>query len=401
MVYSSRSGDEKLPSVATSSQRVARDQVIDVIRGLCILSMVLSHTARDSPLDTYLHLAWVDGASGFFLMSGLVLGIVQRRTVDARGVATGQRRTIRRIGVLYATQMMLVAAAIVVAPLRVNDFRIWPDVRAYSGWPDFLWHAATLQVNPKDLDVLPAYIAIFVLLLIALPALTRYGAKPVLLGSLALYVASTPFEQLTTPWRGDASAKLAQFNWGCWQLLFISAFVVGWYWQDKNIGALLLRKRIVMMAGVALVVIYAVATGVSHLGRPGEFLIDNLFEYKRNNPPGRVVLAWLAFIVLYGAFTWLARRGRLALLRRESATLGRWSLNAYVILCLSVSVSALIPGYAGPNWRAMTLAVAVCLTALSWAHLRDGRAAAARKRHESARASDSLEARVPTPDPLP
>lgn len=360
--------------MSAGSKILGRDQAIDVIRGVCIVSMILSHTARDSPLDTYLHLAWVDGASGFFLMAGLVLGMVQRRTVDTKGLGAAQRRFARRLGIVYAAQLILVAAAIAVAPLRVNDFRDWPHVGEYSGRPSFVLHALTLQVNPKDLDVLPVYIMIFAMALVALPVLVRFGPWPVAIGTGVVYVLSTVFRSATTLPRGIGDDATA-FSWGCWQALFFSGFLVGWYWREKGIGPVLLRRTSVLAAAAAGVVVYAGATLVDLTGRPGEFLVDHLVDNKHGNAPGRVVLAWLTFVVLYGVITWLLRRGRVALVRQELATLGRRSLDAYVVLGLSVSLSAVVPGYAGPNGRAMALAVSVCLVALLWAHVRDRRAA--------------------------
>jgi hypothetical protein len=356
--------------MGSRSRSASRDQAVDVIRGLCIVSMVLSHTARDSPLDTYLHLDLVDGASGFFLMSGLVLGMVQRRVVDRDGLRAGEVRFARRLGLLYVAQLVLVAAAIAVAPLRVNEFRVWPSVGEYSGWPSFVLHVLALQVNPKDLDVLPVYIVVFALAAVVLPLLLRFGVRPVAVGLGVLYAAATVVPSATTLPRGFMDGPSA-FNWGTWQLLFFSGFLVGWCWRERGIGELLLQRRVVLAAGSGAVVVYAGAYLVSTFGAPGELVFEQLFEDKRNNAPGRLVLAWLVFVVLYGLVTWLIQQGRLVLVRTEAATLGRGSLSAYVILCLSVSVSALLPGYEGPNGVAMALALAVCIVALVWAHLRE------------------------------
>lgn len=376
--------------MTTGAAQQRRDQAIDVIRGLCIVSMVLSHTARDSPLDTYLHLSWVDGASGFFLMAGLVLGMVQRRTVQRSGLGAAERRFGRRLVLLYGAQLALVAVAVLAGTVRVNEFRIWPDAADHGGWGGLVLDALLLRVNPKDLDVLPVYVLLFLLALLALPVLVRWGPWPVAVGSAGVYVLATVYPHLATLPRGTGDPSA--FNWGGWQALFASGFLVGWYWREADVAARVLRRRVVAVAAALGVLVYAGADLVDRTGPLGESLVDNLFEDKRDNAPGRVLLAWCTFVVLYAGVTWLVRRGRARRLRAELEVLGRWSLDAYLVLGLSVSLSAVVPGYRGPAWQAMVLAVAVCLVALGWAHLRERRRRPAPVRRAAAAEEDALRA---------
>jgi hypothetical protein len=95
---SSRIGRVAAPSGVAGG---GRDRAIDVLRGLCIVSMTTAHLAAGSRPWQVFHLGtFVDGAVGFGFLSGLVLGMTQRRTID-RG------RPARR-------------AAKAVAPLRVD-----------------------------------------------------------------------------------------------------------------------------------------------------------------------------------------------------------------------------------------------------------------------------------------
>ena len=60
-----------------------RDPTIDVIRGICIASMVIGHSANGSLLYHLTHGAiWIDAATGFVLLAGLVIGVVQSRTAS-------------------------------------------------------------------------------------------------------------------------------------------------------------------------------------------------------------------------------------------------------------------------------------------------------------------------------
>src|SRR4051812_42249003 len=59
-----------------------RNRAIDMLRGLCIVSMTTAHLAAGSwPWQVFHVAVLVDGAVGFVLLSGIVLGITQHRNV--------------------------------------------------------------------------------------------------------------------------------------------------------------------------------------------------------------------------------------------------------------------------------------------------------------------------------
>lgn len=61
--------------------------------------MIASHLAAGSFLDKVSHPSvWVDGASGFVLFSGILIGIVQRSTRRRHGTAAGVRKLGKRMG---------------------------------------------------------------------------------------------------------------------------------------------------------------------------------------------------------------------------------------------------------------------------------------------------------------
>src|SRR4051794_18306348 len=110
---------------------------VDIIRGFCILSMVSSHLTVGSLLSRALHpFPAFDGAPGFVLLSGLVLGIVQHKRFAAHGLAAVEWKTVRRIGVIVVAQLSLVLLGLVVGLAAPHDGV--PPVREYS-ITDLVW----------------------------------------------------------------------------------------------------------------------------------------------------------------------------------------------------------------------------------------------------------------------
>ena len=86
-----------------------RDRRLDVIRGFCIVSMTIGHLVPSSGLDIWTHpFVWVDGATGFVVCSGIVLGVTQS------GGGRGTRPLLRRAAELHAIHVVLVVAAVAI-----------------------------------------------------------------------------------------------------------------------------------------------------------------------------------------------------------------------------------------------------------------------------------------------
>ena len=108
-----------------------RDHALDVVRGLCIVSMCTAHLAAGSwPYEVAHSAVWVDGAVGFVMLSGVVVGMVQRSTIDRSGLAAGQRRLLRRSAVIYAANLALCLVAFVVVALDPSRAGPYPKVEA-------------------------------------------------------------------------------------------------------------------------------------------------------------------------------------------------------------------------------------------------------------------------------
>ena len=66
-------------SLSTPTAQQRRDIAIDLVRCFCVISMTVGHIASSWPLTLATHpVLYSSGASGFVMLSGLVLGKVQR-----------------------------------------------------------------------------------------------------------------------------------------------------------------------------------------------------------------------------------------------------------------------------------------------------------------------------------
>ena len=123
----------RAPSMSAGPES-GRDRAIDVLRGLCIISMTTAHLAAGSWPWRIFHLGtFVDGAVGFVFLSGVVLGITQRRAIERAGLLAGQRKLLRRIVVIYCANIglcLLAFGMVAIDPVRESTY---PSVESLGG----------------------------------------------------------------------------------------------------------------------------------------------------------------------------------------------------------------------------------------------------------------------------
>jgi len=222
--------------------RPPRDRALDVVRGLCIVSMCTAHLAAGSWPYQVAHAAvWVDGAVGFVMLSGVVVGMVQRSTIDRSGLAAGQRKLLRRSAVIYAANLALCLVAFVVVALDPSRAGPYPSVEALGGGMSAVVATLTLQINPHYTSILSLYVVLLLLTTGAVGAPQRRRA-PVLIGaSLALYVAGRIWPAVFTfPVQPGVPGVV---NWSTWQLMFAGALLIGWYWREPAVRWALTSRR--------------------------------------------------------------------------------------------------------------------------------------------------------------
>lgn len=241
------------PPATVAAKRARRDTTIDVLRGLAILSMMVSHVAEETRLFTITHgLKFVDGAYGFVLFSGLVLGIVHRRLVVRTGALDQTRRKlVKRVWVLYVTHLATLGVALALRAASGRPERL-PTLDDLGGVGRGLFDLATLRIQPENYDILAMYVFLLVGALGALALLKHRLVWVLVAASGALYVASQlrhqGIQRASDAWHTYG----APWNLGAWQALFVFGLIAGWYWERELKALPAAAKRAIVAAGVAL-----------------------------------------------------------------------------------------------------------------------------------------------------
>lgn len=217
-------------SAGTSSWRYqpgasSRDLRLDLLRGLCLLKMVLNHLWRTPLHAVHLWTGFVSAAEGFFFISGVVVGIVHGGRSRRDGLAPTARALVQRGGQLYLANLGLVLAF---AALEAQRWLPSPAILSQ------LWERGWLGLLSFDhgyyLQVLPRYAVYLLVAPLALWALAAGRGSLVLLVSLLLWATnllshgSVRVPSLEQGTQGFAVAS--------WQLLFFGGMVLG-YHRDR------------------------------------------------------------------------------------------------------------------------------------------------------------------------
>ncbi|MDI9894219.1 OpgC domain-containing protein [Rhodococcus sp. IEGM 1381] len=354
-------------------RRPGRDQAIDVVRALCIVSMTFDHVARGSIGWHITHApVWYTGAMGFVLPSGLVVGMVYRGIVDRNGLRFGQLKVLRRARLVYISHVFLCALAffmVVLFPSRaaasasIDDTGVWGAI----------WRTLTLNINPPNASILSLY-AILLLLSVGAIWLLKRGQWGVLVAlSLLLYfLAQVSRDTFTFTRRAGGDGSI---NWGTWQTLFFLALLAGWYWQSSKIQDFL-RSRRTLLLSAAISLVLILSGQAFRLGMldnsPLYGIVFNIFG-RPNLGPGSIAMAFLFTFVTYRLCGSLCNKypGPLGL----TATIGRRSLDCYLILSILVIIEPI-----QPEGALMAIyPIPVLAIMLTWCLIRDRRGLAKRR----------------------
>jgi hypothetical protein len=345
---------------------VGRDRALDVLRGAAIISMTAAHVATDTYTYRLTHVPlWMDAAIVFVLLSGLVLGIVQRSSAN-KG-RTNYPRTARRAMALYVIYLAVLAIAVALRALTGAP-ALAPTPADHGGWGGLVFYALTLQMPAPNLTILPMYV---VLLLAAVPLLWMCAHRLAWAGMAAavaiwlLGVLSPAFTVM--PHIQDAGVP--RFNWATWLLPFALAFVVGWHWRQWDLARRLRTWPAIAVTGVLFVALVALSNVVD---RWELFELPRVLRaafFKWDVGLGVVLFGSTAIMFGYGL---VSRSGSLLIARyplRWLALIGSWSLDSFVIQCLFV---VLVPVVA-PHAPDPAILIAALLVMTAWALLRQKR----------------------------
>ncbi|HWT40053.1 MAG TPA: OpgC domain-containing protein [Dongiaceae bacterium] len=211
-----------LEAVKKVSERIV---TFDLMRGYFLFVILLNHLEfypDGLSLLTGESLLYVSTAEGFFVVSGIVLGIIRGRKLIDQPFHKAAKLLWKRAFQLYLTSITLTIIFTLVGQLFLQNtglkYGIYTD---WSHWWTFMWQTVTLNYDYGWADFL-RYYAVFLLFAPFVLWLLRKGKwyigaiLSVIVWSLyPLLPDSNPYAELMS-----------------WQILFFGGFTIGFYWQD-------------------------------------------------------------------------------------------------------------------------------------------------------------------------
>jgi hypothetical protein len=212
---------------------IERVQGIDSLRGVLIAIMAINHLNYFAPpiaYYTYQPFGFVSAAEGFVFLSGLIAGMVYPRHCIGQKTSILFRRVYRRAGMIYCAHI-ITFITIAVIFLSVPYYAEHWSQRL----PNFSTHTTSefalglaLLYQPRYFEIVPMYLAFFLLLPLLILNIVRRRAVWVLACSALVYAAVHMFDmRLGRHLFGQSLTQLGYFNYLAWQLLFVVGVLVG------------------------------------------------------------------------------------------------------------------------------------------------------------------------------
>ncbi|WP_281292745.1 OpgC domain-containing protein [Kitasatospora viridis] len=328
--------------VGTGGPRRERVVTLDLMRGYYVAILAAVHLDYLPSL-----LGDVDGrgsllvseAENFFLIAGLLVGMLRRRDLERHGAARMARNSWQRAGRLYLVAVTLTLLFTCIGRLAaargVTAVKVGLDTG--SSPAALLWRAAMLRYTYGWADFLTFYVPMFLLVPLAVWLLSRRLAALVVLLAYAGYVLPSQFAT------GAASPFLQ------WGVYFFLGTVAGYHWDDLRgwVGRLAPRRRLTLRWALVLAAVLIYAAGTVLLYHP-EWTSSPLYnELFQNNRLG-LLRPVIAPVSAAGTYV-LIRRFEAPIARTVGKVLlpfGRNSLYVYVAQSFFIF---LVPFVFGPR----------------------------------------------------
>jgi len=245
-----------------------RDLRIDMLRGIALVMMVVAHTEVLSLVNifTWERFGLTTGAEGFVILSGFMLGMLNRQRLQKEVLLTISWTLWRRAGKIYLVNLIIILLMLALTKQSfINTFEVTHFVDRFSGtvWALFpttpqikeTWFNIILylQIGPHQTQILGLYICLLLASPLFLGLLQSGRVIWLLLVSLAGYVSYQLWPMRLT---------VAEFEFAfpllAWQLIFVCGMCCGWYKEELTSLARTPIGRIVIgvMIACALVMMF-------------------------------------------------------------------------------------------------------------------------------------------------
>jgi len=197
-----------------------RDLRLDLLRGLCVLLMLVGHMGWYK-LTSHFRIGWTTAAEGFFFLSGATLGTVWNR-YRREGRHTGLERRL----LLRAVWLWVANTALVLLAYQFEGTAAFPGHFFGRYWRDTpFWQQLVSLNQPSVLHILPRYSILLLLAPIVLRLLASRLAPLVWLLSLGLWWLHFQDPDAMRLYLLEARRRAA-FPMASWQLLFYGGMAI-------------------------------------------------------------------------------------------------------------------------------------------------------------------------------
>lgn len=299
---------QKIEKIKESSRRIL---AIDLLRGFFLVSIILNHLQwypSGYDIVAFRGSLVVSAAEGFFLISGIVLGIVRGRKLLDQPFRKSALLLLTRAAHLYITAIILMLLSTFIGWLFMDNPGLKPGIRPIDQpIGEIIAGALSFQYIYGWADFLRLYAVFMVMAPFGL-WLVRKGKWYILLAlSIGLW-SLFPYALENTEHSGEILMLLS------WQLIFFSGFIIGFYWQQITKWWLSFSQKtrrivlgaIVIIAATTLVAnIIIVSLGLLGITSPSLSAINNqlyLLFNKEALPPLRLLMFALWFILGFFIF---------------------------------------------------------------------------------------------------
>ncbi|CNH43361.1 Predicted membrane protein [Yersinia aldovae] len=219
-----------------------RDLRIDLLRGIALVMMVVAHIEVMSVLDifTWERFGLTTGAEGFVILSGFMLGVINRQRLQKEALLTVSYALYRRACKIYIVNIVIIISILLLTKLTfINTFEVthftdrFSDVN-YSLYPVYdqikeSWFNMVLylQIGPHQSQILGLYFYLLLATPFFLYLLERRWVGWLLILSLSLYILYF-FTRIKLT---SAQFEFA-FPFLAWQLIYVLGMTIGWYKEE-------------------------------------------------------------------------------------------------------------------------------------------------------------------------
>ncbi len=291
------------------TKKSSRILTYDLMRGYFMVAIILNHLYwYPNGLDWVAARGnlFVSAAEGFFLLSGIILGIVRGRKLLDKPFKTAATLLLKRSVQLYITSIVLMLIFTLIGWwFFIDNPGIKPGIRPISQpFYEVLIGALTYEYIYGWADFLRLY-AIFILFTpIALWLLRRGKPYLVLALSILVYLSRPLFVELT-PYSAELLMPIT------WQFIFFSGFIIGFHakdisarWQKLAVHQQRYIKTVVYTITAVTLCANLLLSFGGGAWESATYLHKGLLPYfdKEVLPPARIILFGIWFLAGFWLF---------------------------------------------------------------------------------------------------